>query len=288
MIPLERAAENYGVSVQTIRNWANKRMITFSYIGNKLMIDEECLAQCIELRARISRFNEQLEEYARIKEKEVAYAIQGMEDLLFLISSIKKVSPLFRFVITEISLLIDDEYKREIFLEAMLSKDLSQVANDYNLSAKKVQAIYHETLNSLLAKSGFLVNYHQVMLEKDREIKRLNILNRSMGESLDKVLKQNSDLFCIKPLEYIPNEYVDLLSKELRDLNLDLRAFNCLYALKLRTVEDLLRYVKLNGFEKLKDMRNFGDKSLAELKKVLIANRIIDSNGDSLLFVFID
>ena len=288
MIPLEQAAENYGVCVQTIRNWVNKQVITFSYIGNKLMIDEESLAQCIELRARISHCNEQLEEYARIKEKEVAYAIQGIEDFLFLIRSIKKVSPLFRFIVTEISLLIDDGFKREIFLEAMLSKNLSEVATNYNLSVKKVQSIYNETLDSLLAKSGFLINYHKMMLEKNREIRRLNLLNRNMKETLDRVLEQDPNLFCIKPLEYIPNEYVDILSRELRDMNLDIRIFNCLHILELRTVEDLLRYVKQNGFERLKSVRNFGDKSLAELKRVLIDNQIINANGDSFLFGFID
>lgn len=52
-----------------------------------------------------------------------------------------------------------------------------------------------------------------------------------MKETLDRVLEQDPNLFCIKPLEYIPNEYVDILSRELRDMNLDIRIFNCLHIL---------------------------------------------------------
>lgn len=290
MITVEQAAKCYGVSIQTIRNWANKKMITFSYLGSKLMIDEESLGEHIELNAQLSRYNEQLEEYVQLKQKELASVVEGITDLLFLFRSIKEISPILHMVVNELSMLIPDKLKRLVFVEVTLSKKISTVAGKFSLTVEETQVMYKETLAFLQKEAGFIDKYRKSIAKKDIEIRELQILNKNLKTKIE-------DLICtpdlkeayIEPYSIIPGDYVKLLSLHLeKDLNIDTRIINCLKAINIETVEDLLRHVRLDGFQKLKDCKNFGNKCLRDLKAKLLVHNIINSDETSYLFAFLD
>ena len=57
-----------------------------------------------------------------------------------------------------------------------------------------------------------------------------------------------------------------LLKTNLEDLDLSVRAYNCLKAAKINTLEELVHY---NTNELLK-FRNFGRKSLVEIEALLV------------------
>jgi DNA-directed RNA polymerase subunit alpha len=56
-----------------------------------------------------------------------------------------------------------------------------------------------------------------------------------------------------------------LLKTSLEDLDLSVRAFNCLKAAKINSLSELVQYEQ----EDLMKFRNFGQKSLAEIEQVL-------------------
>jgi DNA-directed RNA polymerase subunit alpha len=55
------------------------------------------------------------------------------------------------------------------------------------------------------------------------------------------------------------------LKTPLEDLDLSVRAFNCLKAAKINSLSELVQYEQ----EDLMKFRNFGQKSLAEIEQVL-------------------
>jgi DNA-directed RNA polymerase subunit alpha len=56
-----------------------------------------------------------------------------------------------------------------------------------------------------------------------------------------------------------------ILKTPLEDLDLSVRAFNCLKAAKINSLSELVQYEQ----EDLMKFRNFGQKSLAEIEQVL-------------------
>jgi DNA-directed RNA polymerase subunit alpha len=56
-----------------------------------------------------------------------------------------------------------------------------------------------------------------------------------------------------------------VLKTPLEDLDLSVRAFNCLKAAKINSLSELVQYEQ----EDLMKFRNFGQKSLAEIEQVL-------------------
>lgn len=67
----------------------------------------------------------------------------------------------------------------------------------------------------------------------------------------------------------------------------DTRTHGCLVVLDLKTVEDLVRFIKENGFQKLLKTKYFGKLSLEKFKASLIQERIIDESENSYLFEYI-
>lgn len=56
-----------------------------------------------------------------------------------------------------------------------------------------------------------------------------------------------------------------MLNTPLEDLELSVRAFNCLKAAKINSLSELVHYTQ----EELMKFRNFGQKSLSEIEQVL-------------------
>jgi len=57
-----------------------------------------------------------------------------------------------------------------------------------------------------------------------------------------------------------------ILNTPLEDLELSVRAFNCLKAAKINSLSELVHYTQ----EELMKFRNFGQKSLSEIEQMLI------------------
>lgn len=57
-----------------------------------------------------------------------------------------------------------------------------------------------------------------------------------------------------------------VLKTPLEDLDLSVRAFNCLKAAKINSLSELVQYEQ----DELMKFRNFGQKSLSEIEQVLI------------------
>lgn len=295
MIPVEQAALIYNTDVRSIKRWAKQHQITYSRIGEKLMIDEVSLARVIELKARISRYDEYLEEILVIKEKEIMSVLLQIDDLIYLFKSIKKISPLLRTLVDEMALLIPDESRRNIFTDVILIKNLSEVAKKNNLPRQKVTYLFDSALKCIQKKIGFLLQYRNIIADLKFKNRLLELESRNQKERIgylcellksvdhqDIILKQNLTDSTLPP--YV----VKLLFMRFdKDFDLDTRVVNCLRGIDIETLEDLLRFLKEHGLQGIREARNVGEKSFAALKSKLIEQNIIDKNGYSYLFKYL-
>lgn len=111
-----------------------------------------------------------------------------------------------------------------------------------------------EQLTAVLRHAGLLVR-NQVIHEISRD---LNGIRFTITEQVDQEFTTSGRVFTEKEEKII-------CSKSLEDLNLSVRAFNCLKASKINSLRQLLDYSE----EDLTKFRNFGMKSISEIKEVL-------------------
>lgn len=296
MIPVEKAALLYCTNKRDIVNWAKKHQLTISRIGNKLLVDEIGLQRIIELNTRLSRYDEYLEEQVRIREKEMTNVLIQIDDLIYLFKSVRKVSPTLRLLVEEMAELIPSEIKRNIFIAILQGGKIDTIAKQFDLSYDKVCYYYESALKYINNKAGFLKDYRKTLIDKELEIRKCQIENVNLKAQLSKYSEildrmgylDESEAPINHEKREIPAEIIRTLSiNVLTSLNLDIRICNCLRALDLWTVEDLLRYMKDKGWERFLESRNFGKKSLKILKKKFEETGIVMSDGSSDLFEYL-
>ena len=122
-IGIEEAAKKYQVSSRRINTWCKKQEITCSEIDHYLMLDEDSLLRCIERHTQLSLTEKELE-----KRKE--RLIKESEEEIFLLQSMKELTPVMRQIIKELAGMIQNVSfyrigrKFQRILQAVLPKHL--------------------------------------------------------------------------------------------------------------------------------------------------------------------
>lgn len=291
MIPLHYLAAIFQKNEEDILRWIKQYKITSSKIGNTWLIDEASFCRVIRQKMRLSHYDEYLAKEVQIRKDEISEILLQLDDLIYLLRSLKKISPLLRLLIKEMASLISNDLKRNIFVDVTSGMNISKVAQKYNITFEKACNIYNASLVYVEKKLGFIYNYRNTLAENELKIRRLEIESKNQRIEINRLLNiisRTTFEFEYSPPMFIPASGVKLLSLSLTyDLGLDIRVINCLRTLDLATVEDLLRFVKEYGFNRLLGYRNFGKESLNRLKMKLIQLKIIDENENSDLFDYI-
>lgn len=294
MIPLCQAALLYNTSERNILNWAKQHKITTSRIGGTLMIDETGLSRFIELNAQISYYNEYLEEIVRIKKEELTNIILQIDDLIYLFKSRNKLAPLLRVLIDEMALLIPNEKKRNIFIDVSSNMNLPEVSVKYSLTYDQLCYQYDSALKIIIKKSGFLTGFRDKMAEQQTHLRRLEILNKNQNNEIERLYNLLNDTHydeivdMRESYQFIPYPVIKVLSMRFdTDFKLETRTLNSLRGLEIRTVEDMLRYIKGYGLKRLMSARRFGVSSMNNLKEELVKAGIIDENENSVFFKYL-
>lgn len=202
---------------------------------------------------KLDRVLRLMQEDIDIREGEIAQIIYRMDDMIYHLTTMDEISPLFKLIIDEMVLLIPKGIMRDVFIEFCYSDNITEIACKNNLSLDKTCSLYEDAIRLLKTKHGFLTKYLMMI-----------------------------------PYTNDRSNISGLLSKDLEyDLGLSRRAVNCLHGIGLRTVEDLLRFLKNFGLKKLTKQRYLGNKTLEEIKDALIAQGMMDEDEKSYLFQFI-
>lgn len=291
MIPLHYLATIFQRNEEDILRWVKQNKVTSSKIGNTWLIDEASFCRVLRLKMKLSQYDEYLAKEVQIREDEISDILLQLDDLVYLFRSIKKISPLLRILIREMASLITNELKRNVFVDVTSGMHISKVAKKYELTLEKACSIYDAALVCVTKKMGFICEYRNTIAIKELNIRRLEVENRNQKKEIDRltnIVGQSIYEDTYFPEFFIPASAIKLLSLNLTyDLDLDIRIINCLRTLDIDTVEDLLRFVKEHGLNKLLAYRNFGRESLNNLKAKLIQSGVMDENENSYLFDYL-
>lgn len=294
MITLREAALLYDTNERNILHWAKKNNITVTRYGESWMVDDIAISKLFAHNIRWG--NEYLEEELKVREEVMSNALLQIDDLIYLFKSVKEIAPFLRLLIDEMAMLIPNEQKRAIFTEVVSGKGISTVAKNHGISFDKACYLYNSALSIIKNHIGFLTNYRDILAEKELEIKKLSILVtnqknhiNTLHTFMDKQQLISYDWITNIVEEHIPRRIVCLLAINVHTgLQLDTRILNCLRGLEINTVEDLVRFIRNEGLNKFLSCRNLGMKSLKILKAELLKHGIINKDGNSELFAYIE
>ena len=85
----------------------------------------------------------------------------------------------------------------------------------------------------------------------------------------------------------IPAEYVDILITPLSKLDINSRTLRAFRKYNIYQLEDLLRFIKYNGFEALYQMPGIGTKSIEQLYEKLKDKKILVDQDTCFLFPYL-
>lgn len=291
LIPVHKLAKEYETDVRNIINWAKAGKITASRIGTVWMIDEPSLKHYISTHAKKIKQNQYLKEQLQEKEEEINDMIAHLDDFLFSLRSLNYISPLFKIIINEMSLLLPDQKMQEAFVSISIGDDIYKAAQKYGVSYDRMCSLYRNFLRIIVAKSGFLKKQRTRLAELEYKVRELSLLNEKRKM---KILQLTKVDVSEELLHNLYEEFGDLSSTvlELYNMSLDTdigvgtRAAHVLKANDIVTVEQLYKFVAMFGFKKLLNFDNMGTTTLRQLKYALRKKGLLDNKDKSPLIDF--
>lgn len=116
LIPANKLAKELDTDIKNIINWAKAGKITASRIGTTWMIDESSLKHYLSTHLKKAEQDKYLEQQIQEKEDEITEMIAHIDDFLFSLRSLNQISPVFKVIINEMSLLLPNKKMQEAFI----------------------------------------------------------------------------------------------------------------------------------------------------------------------------
>ena len=190
----------------------------------------------------------------------------------FIIEAFKSLSPEYILIVSEMRNLLNSDLKKIVFHALATKLSVEEVATHLGFTPQEVKDIFQAAIMDISIQSGFVREYLNNRIQKDREINELNsklqlLRNQLVMEEIRHPAKKKT------------------LSKPLTQcLDLETRTLTIFKSVDIYTLEDLLKYISTKGIATLTLQKNFGSISLDRLEKELIRKGIFDSNGHCELY----
>lgn len=294
MIPLHKAMVMLHTDEETIRKLVEEQGVTLFKLHDIEFVDEVKLTRLFGMDLALGEYDRYKAEQVRIRKKEIDELLLQLDDLAYLYKSVKRISPILRFIMKETASLLPEGLRRNIFIDVATGLKITDVAQKYKLHLAKACHLYESAVRHIQKNQGFIMEYHEALTEKELENKALSLENRNLKSEIQRLKgilgELNYEEIAAKGYldQTIPFTVIQTLFMRMdKDFDLDTRTVNCLMLAYIRTVEDLLRFIKQNGFKALLNIRSMGNKSVNNLEEALIRHNIIDKNGQSDLFQYL-
>lgn len=192
--------------------------------------------------------------------------------------------PVYKEIVKEMAELIEDRQTQEVFCSLSSGKDLQSISQTTGISSKNLISIYKRGLRQIHLKWK---PYSKFKQELDHiYIKCRN--NEFLLTHSEEVSKKNFRYIKIVVKEQaIPAEYVDLLITPLSKLDIHFRTLRAFRKYNIYLLEDLLRFIKYNGFDALYQMPGIGTKSIEQLYEKLKEKKILEDQDTCFLFPYL-
>lgn len=269
MISRQDAAEILRTDPQTVSNWIEKGVLRGKMIGRIQMVDGNTIEALFDT---LKDLDESKKIIGRLQQEnyEKACELRKTRDEwlldLAMVNGVEKPTKLLRMITSMIDSVSDDimaDRERNILKYYLDGSEFEAIGDEYGLTRERVRQIIEKAMRKL----GSLEPYGDVLnrcSELENENLMLKVTLKRQEAELD-ALRGKKDEAEDSTLSEQDRQVLELLNTRLVDMNLTVRALNCLKAADLETFADLVKCQKTD----LLKFRNFGRKSLGELDDLL-------------------
>ena len=274
-IGIEEAAEKYQVSSKQISTWCEKQEVICSKIGSYWMIDENNFTVCLERNKQLCLTDHEF--------KCKMYKIMGEnEEELFLLNSLKELSPFIRLMIDELAGLIQNKERRKIFLYIVLRGSAREYGNDNGLGSHDVQKEFNSILREIKSRAGFLKTYRE-------DIYRLRATLRLYEKKYGKEML-NEEVTTLEEMDapYLEEKKkaIELLQTPIQKFCFNPRVENTFLRMGILTLHDLLEITRKYGVGRLGHYSHIGAVTLRKIIDQLRKQDILDEENISYLYKY--
>ena len=171
----------------------------------------------------------------------------------------------FERLVRKMSMQIKDPREQDIFCSLLTRKDgMQELAEKYGLSAKELASMYERSVEEIM-------DDWDAMAQERQELQAIRVRYRNCRSLLSKRNIDRTPVRVVVPFKErgIPVEYLKMLSTPLAVLEITPRILRRLREYNIYLLEDLLRFVKKNGFNALAKLHGIGMKSCEDLYSAL-------------------
>lgn len=280
-IPLTKTTTKYDLHPLTVLSWVEKDYICGALIGSNWYIEESTLQEFISEHTPMTLSNRKsLHRLVQDLKKQLKEEIHKGKQTLYILCSLDICSPLFDDIIKDMSELIDDAQMRDIFYSISTGKSKEAIAKKWDISDKSVLSIYKMAVTYIRENWKTTETCKNQMLE-------LTLQCHNYKSALQ---YQNSEeevpCMCHK-VQKIPVEASKLLLTSLEKLEIDIKIVRTLRKYNIYQLEDLLRFIKRNGFGGLEKLQGVGPLSCTRLLEKLVEVKIMEGKDNCYLFQYL-
>lgn len=245
-LTLQQLSKKRGIPQSTLRCWKSQNYIASAVIDNVVMLDDESVTRLLNDHQIHELDPDRLNKVLYEKEMEREVILSRMNDELFLMKTQMLYQPLFHVLIEELSCLIANNRRREIFLAISQGEPIARVAMRHRLTYEQAMELYSSILASLGENTGRIVTLHK-------------LAERKLSRSPDPIA---------------------LLRLPIEDV-FNLRVFHVLYfPVHIHTVGDLLQYTVEHGWKQLKQLKGLGTATYNHIITTLQEYNLITIHED--------
>ena len=275
-IGIEEAAEKYQVSSKRINEWCEKHEIISSKVDCCTMIHEDSLRKALEWNKKMS-----LCEY-EFKCRLNKIMVEN-EEQLYVLKSLKELTPFIRLMIEELAGLIKNENRRRLFLYVVTKGSTREYANENDIDGCAVRREFESVLREIKSHAGFLKTYKE---DTVRLKSILRLYEKKYGkELLDEDVKTVGEME--KSALEEKRKAIELLQTPLRDFNWSPRVENVFCRYNIITLHDLLQITLTYGIGRLSKLSQMGPMTLNQVIQKLQTLNILDDENNSYLYKYL-
>lgn len=279
MITTIAAAAMLGITRQTIENWGKRGIIKIHNMGGRNgahLVDADTITELGDTMADIEHARKELkrereELLATLEEERIA--LRDLRREMHLVTRFGHVTVNRAFYHTIIDMLLktDTVSSREacVMHSVIEGDDLGDIAQGEHLTRMRVTQIFMKGCRkaSALVKIKKRLEELESLRSENMELKRcMAVMSKDLKvqQEEERLLREKEEA---ERIEYIKetDSLLKLLNTPLNEFELTVRSLNCTVSIGIETVGDLCKANKIE----LLHARNFGRKSLAELKNFL-------------------
>ena len=284
-IEIKEVAAKYNVTEERLTEWAEQGKLISITKRKTLWFREDNIKDLLDMII--------LTEAAR---QELAAYLERTDETLFIVKSLEKINPLYRYIIDLLSGLITNPEKKRIFLHISTGKPIAELTKKQTITYGHACRIYENCIDELRWKYHYLqekvkdidsliINHKKYQSDRAQFLHELTSLKEFIASLL--VKKSRSSHPKKKETQpIIPETVIRTFSRKITDLNINIRTINIFIASDILTIGELLHYMQ-NNPKRLLKLKGMGKLSYNDITSSLQEIGVLDQNLDSPLFKYL-